>query len=117
MVKCKPNRVSDPWHDKSDCVGGSEGNEIHTIGEDILHLRRSLNRQAGLADAARADQTEQAAVRVAQELTELLHVALAAAQWSWQDGQIGSERRRGRRNARAGNWLRQRSEAIHARCA
>jgi hypothetical protein len=48
------------------------------MGEDILHLRSSLNCQAGLADAAGTDQSQQPTLWVAQELTEFIHFALAA---------------------------------------
>src|SRR5512145_1088980 len=79
-LKRKPNRIGDYRHDKTGRVDRSKGNEIHTIGEGILHTRRRFNCKTGLADTAGANQSQQTALGITQELSEFIHFVQAADQ-------------------------------------
>src|SRR5512143_3211835 len=77
-LKGKAQRIDEQRHDKASGDDAGQGHELHAISEGSWQVRGSLNREAGLADAARANQRQQAALWIDQELAEFLHFALTA---------------------------------------
>ena len=88
-VEREPDRLGDHRHNELSFADGRQRDEIYAVGKRILHARGRLDRQSRLADAARAGQCQQAAFRPAQELAQLLHLALAADQRGRQYGKVG----------------------------
>ncbi len=89
----EPERLGDPPCDQRVLAQGGERDEHAAAGEGTAHLRRNLEGQAGLADAARPGEGQQPYVRAAQLLRNRRQVVLAAEQGRRR---LRQRRRRGR---------------------
>src|SRR5215510_13549556 len=77
-IEGKTDRIRHRRNDRINGTSGSERNEIHAIDKQVLHAYCCLNRKTSLADTSRTDQGQQAALRIADELAELLQFALTS---------------------------------------